>query len=89
MSDEQNPRKNLGERLEDLVVAMERLEALLTRKFSIRAALLRGVAQGLGIILGSTIVAGILYAVLIKFISPNFVQSLLLENVMQKLENKK
>ncbi len=89
MSDEQSPKKSLNERLEDLVIAMESLEILLKRKFSIRSALLRGIAQGLGIIVGSTIVAGILYALLVKFISPEFVQSLLLENVVQELENRK
>lgn len=85
MNDDTNSKqKTLNERIEDLVNALERLENLASKKFSVRAALLRGVAQGLGIIIGSTIVAGILYAVLVKFISPQLINQFILENVVER-----
>ncbi len=76
--------KSLGERIEELVIAMEKLERLANKKFSVKSAFLRGMAQGLGIIIGSTIVAGILYAAVTKFISPSVIQKLMLENVVEQ-----
>jgi len=89
-SDENNNNKSstvdedLNKRIESLIDSMERLEGLALKKFSIKSAFMRGVAQGLGIIIGSTIVAGLLYAALTQFISPQLIQKMMLENMVNK-----
>ncbi len=83
MTGNQKPEKNLNQRIEDLVLALERLEEMANKRFSFKAAFARGVVQGLGIVIGSSIVAGILYAVLIKFVSPEIIQKLMLENMLK------
>ena len=75
--------KNLNQRIEDLVGEMEKLSAVAEKRFSYKAALLRGIAQGLGIVIGSTIVAGILYATLSRFINPNFIKSYTFQEQVQ------
>ncbi len=86
---EERQNKNLNQRIEDLVLAMERMEKIAENKFSAKAAFARGVVQGLGMVVGSTIVAGILYAGLVKFISPQILQRVILENVVERsLHNK-
>ncbi len=83
MMENQKPEKNLNQRIEDLVLALERLEEIADKKLSFKSAFFRGIMQGLGIVIGSTIVAGILYAVLIKFVSPELIQKLMLENMLK------
>ena len=84
ITDAKPQQRNLNQRIEDLVLAMERVEQLADKKFSARAAFWRGVMQGLGIVVGSTIVAGILYTVLVRFISPQLIQQLMLDNAVER-----
>ena len=71
------PEKNLNQRIEDLVRVME-------KTFSYRASFLRGVVQGLGIVVGSTIVAGIMYTIITHFISPKLIHDMTLDSAVQK-----
>jgi len=80
----QTEDKSLKERVAELVDALEKARVSMEARFSLRRAFLRGVAQGLGIILGSTIVAGILYAIVVKFISPEFIQKYMLDSVVER-----
>ena len=63
-------------RIERLIVGLERLNELAERKFSYKASFLRGVIQGLGIIVGSTVVASALLTLLYKILSPDLVRKL-------------
>ncbi len=81
---EGNRQVSLSERIEKLVSAMERLERLAERKFSLRYAFARGLMQGLGIVIGSTILAGVLYAIVIKFVSPDLIQSWTIDAVIER-----
>lgn len=76
--------KTLNERIEDLVGELEKLSKIADKRFSYKAALIRGVAQGLGIIIGSTVVAGILYAMLTKFISPKLIRDITIQKALEK-----
>ncbi len=73
----EKPEKNLNGRIEDLVEVME-------RRFSYGATFGRGIVQGLGFIIGSTIVAGIGYTLLTKFISPEAINDMTINAVLQK-----
>ena len=81
---EENRQVPLSERIEKLVSAMERLERLAEKKLSLKYAFARGLMQGLGIVLGSTILAGALYWSVTKFISPELVKSWTLEYMVEK-----
>ena len=82
--EKEHTSKSLNERIEDLVVGLERLEKVMEKRFSYRASFGRGILQGLGIVIGSTIVAGVLYAMVTKFINPNFIDNLTLDTVVEK-----
>jgi len=88
MDEDKKPEKNLNQRIEDLVDGLENVERVMEKRFSYRASFGRGVLQGLGIVVGSTIVAGILYATLTKFINPNFIDNLTLDSVIEKQHGK-
>ena len=75
---------SLSSRLEKLVSTIERAEKILEKKLSFKYAFARGLMQGLGIVIGSTILAGLLYAVLVKFISPELIQKWTLEAVIER-----
>ena len=81
---EENKQVSLSDRIEKLVSAMERLERLAEKKFSLKYAFARGLMQGLGIVLGSTILAGALYWSATKFISPELIKSWTLEYMVEK-----
>jgi len=71
------PEKNLNGRIEDLVDIME-------KRFSYGATFGRGIVQGLGFIIGSTIVAGIGYTLLTKFISPEAINEMTINAAIQR-----
>ena len=81
---EENRQVSLSERIEKLVSAMERLERLAERKFSLRYAFARGLMQGLGIVIGSTILAGALYWSATKFVSPDLIKSWTLKYMVEE-----
>ncbi len=90
MQNNQTDDKSLKERVAELVDALEKARVSMEARFSLRRAFLRGVAQGLGIILGSTIVAGVLYAVAVKFVSPELIQKYMIDSVVERsLQEKK
>ncbi len=72
---------NLRHRIENLVVALENIEDVIKTRLSFRYALMRGILQGLGFVIGSTIVAGILYLFITQFISPDFIKNITLDEV--------
>ncbi len=80
----ENKQISLSERIENLVSAMERLERLANKKFSLKYAFARGLVQGLGIVLGSTILAGALYWSATKFISPELIKSWTLKYMVEE-----
>ena len=73
----EKPEKNLNGRIEDLVRVME-------KRFSYRATLGRGIVQGLGFIIGSTIVAGIGYTFLTNFISPEALHDMTINAALER-----
>ena len=73
----QKPEKNLNGRIEDLVNVME-------KTFSLRASFVRGIFQGLGFIIGSTIIAGIAYSVLTQFVSPRVLHDMSFDAMLEK-----
>ncbi len=79
--------KNLNERIEDLVEELEKLSRVADKRFSYKAALVRGVAQGLGIVIGSTVVAGLLYALITKFISPQIIKDITIQRALNESDN--
>ena len=85
MNEKEGSRQvSLSERIEKLVSAMERLERLAEKKFSLKYAFARGLVQGLGIVIGSTILAGVLYWSVTKFINPELIKSWTLEYMVEK-----
>ena len=76
--------KNLNQRIEDLVNEMEKTNHLVVKVFSLKSAFIRGLLQGLGIIIGSTILAGALYSVSLKIFGNNFLQGVTLEDVIKE-----
>ena len=76
--------KNLNARIEDLVLELEKSTHIIKSRFSYRSSFLRGILQGLGIVIGSTIVAGILYTLATMFINPQIIHDMTIDAVMQK-----
>ncbi len=73
----QKPIKSLNERIEDLVIVME-------KTFSYRASFVRGIFQGLGFIIGSTIIAGIGYTLLTKIVSPEALRDMTIDAAIER-----
>jgi len=71
------PTKSLNARIEDLVIVME-------KTFSYRASFVRGIFQGLGFIIGSTIIAGIAYSILTNFVSPEVLHDMSIDAAMER-----
>ena len=71
------PEKTLNQRIEDLVVVMEKM-------FSWRASFMRGIFQGLGFIIGSTIIAGLGYTLLTKVVSPEALHDISINSLIDK-----
>ena len=65
-------QKKINERIEDLVESLEKTQRVQERIYSFRYVLLRGIFQGLGIIFGSTIFAGILYYFFVTYLGLDF-----------------
>jgi len=75
--EQQKPEKNLNKRIEDLVIVME-------KTFSYRASFVRGIFQGLGFIIGSTIIAGIGYTLLTKVVSPEALRDITIDAAIER-----
>jgi hypothetical protein len=69
--------KSLNKRIEDLIKVIE-------KSFSYKKSFTNGVMQGLGFILGSTIVAGIGYTILTQFISPEMLHDMSIDAAIQR-----
>ena len=87
--EEDEEKKSLNERIEDLVNEMERNNYLIARIYSLRSAFLRGTLQGLGIIIGSTILAGALYSMTVRLFGNDFLRDVVLDNVIEKYNQEK
>jgi len=74
----------LSERIVHLVTELESASKVVKQTFSYRAAFVRGILQGLGFVLGSTIVAGIMYTIITHFISPKLIHDMTLDSAVQK-----
>jgi hypothetical protein len=69
---------NLNQRIEDLIITME-------KRFSYKASFMRGIAQGLGFIIGSTIVAGVAYTILTTFfVSSKMLNDITIESAVER-----
>ena len=71
---EKENNKTLNQRIEDLVINMERVNNTVRKEFSFKRIFFRGLLQGLGFVIGSTILAGILYSISTKFIDKHFIE---------------
>ena len=81
-------KKTLNERIEDLVNSMERTNTVIKRSFSWKSAFLRGMLQGLGFVIGTTILAGLAYSLSVRFLGKDFVDGMTLEQVIKKENNR-
>ena len=87
--EENDDGKSLNQRIEDLVNEMERNNHLIAKIYSLRSAFFRGILQGLGIIIGSTILAGALYSMTVKLFGNDFLRDVVLDNVIEKYNQQK
>jgi hypothetical protein len=76
--------KNLNQRVEDLVRSMENNQKLNEEINSVKFVLSRGVFQGLGFVLGSTVFAGIFYYFFITYLGLDFLKEWTLDYVSKK-----
>ena len=84
---EKEEKKSLNQRIEDLVVSIEKVNRSVKKEFSFKRSFLRGLLQGLGIVIGSTILAGVLYSISTKFINKDFIKKNTLKYILEE-ENK-
>ena len=89
IDDEKEENKSLNQRIEDLVVGIEKANKIIKKEFSWKRIFIRGLLQGLGIVIGSTILAGILYSVSTKFIDKKFIKENTLKYILDKEEANK
>ncbi len=82
-------KRNINQRIEDLVHQMEKANETIKKTFSLKFAFIRGVLQGLGIIIGSTILAGALYAITIQIFGNDVLDSIILDNVVESIKQDK
>lgn len=82
-----NDKKSLNNRIEDLVIQIQKTNKLIKIQFSFKSIFIKGLLQGLGIIIGSTIIAGLLYSLSIKFINKDFIKENTLKYILDQ-ENK-
>ena len=81
--------KNLNQRIEDLVNEMEKRTKTVTRIFSLKFSFIRGLIQGLGIIIGSTVLAGALYSLTVELFGNDFLKDVVLDDVIEKYSQDK
>ncbi|HIP33825.1 MAG TPA: hypothetical protein EYG89_03650 [Bacteroidia bacterium] len=86
---EKEKKKSLNERIEDLVREIEKINKSVNNHFSLKATFLKGLLQGLGIIMGSTILAGLLYSLSIKFIDEDFIKENTLKYILDSKDLEK
>jgi len=56
----------------------------LEKRFSYRASFARGIVQGLGFIIGSTIIAGIGYSILTHIVNPQVLHDISISGAIEK-----
>ena len=81
---ENSLEKTLNQRLENLVTELEKSTRVIKSRFSYRAAFSRGIMQGLGVVIGSTIIAGIAYTLLTQLISPKAIHDISIDAVVEQ-----
>ena len=85
---EKEEKKSLNQRIEDLVIQIEKVNKTVKKEFSFKRIFLRGLLQGLGIVIGSTILAGILYSISVKFVDKKVIQKYTLEHILDEEQKK-
>ncbi len=88
IEEENEEEKGIKYRVEELVEAMERNNQLISKIYSWRGAFVRGLFYGLGIIVGSTIVAGMLYSLSIYLFGEDFIKQQTLEYLLEQEKDK-
>jgi hypothetical protein len=86
VQEEKEEKKSLNQRIEDLVVQLEKANKTVRKEFSFKRIFIRGLLQGLGIVIGSTILAGILYSLSTKFIDKDFIKENTLKYILEQEE---
>jgi len=89
IEDEKEEKKSLNERIEDLVKEIEKINKSVSSHFSFKAIFLKGLLQGLGIIIGSTVLAGLLYSLTVKFIDEDFIKENTLKYILDTRDSEK
>jgi peptidoglycan hydrolase CwlO-like protein len=84
VEEEKEEKKSLNQRIEDLVNQIEKTNKLVKTNFSFKSIFLKGLLQGLGIIIGSTILAGLLYSLSTKFIDKDFIKENTLKYILDQ-----
>jgi hypothetical protein len=87
--EEKSDGKNLNQRIEDLVNEMEKSTKIITKVFSLKSSFIRGLMQGLGIVIGSTILAGALYSMTVELFGNDFLKDVVLDDVIKKYSQEK
>ena len=85
---EKEEKKSLNQRIEDLVIQIEKVNKVVKKEFSFKRIFVRGLLQGLGIVIGSTILAGVLYSVSVKFVDKKVIQKYTLEHILDEEQKK-
>ncbi len=80
--------KSLNERIKDLVDEMEKNNYLISKIYSWKNALWRGLFYGLGIVIGSTIFAGFLYSLAVNILGEDLIKEMTLEYIINQEEKK-
>ena len=70
-------------KLDTLVSLLTEINQRLKKQESFFRFFLKGVFYGLGFVVGTTIVAGIAYAILTLFVSPQFIENLTLKHQVE------
>ena len=68
----------------DYIKSIKENTKALKRLSSYTSTFLRGVVQGLGFVIGSTIVAGVGYWVLIHFVNPRLLHDISIDSMVEK-----
>ncbi len=86
VQEEREEKKSLNQRIEDLVNQIEKVNKVVKKEFSFKRIFLRGLLQGLGIVIGSTLLAGILYSLAVKLGWKEIIQENTLKYVLEQEE---
>ncbi len=69
---------------DELILSLDNNTNTLNGLYSYKVVFIRGIVQGLGIVIGSTIIAGIGYTILIQFINPQIIYNISIDSAVEQ-----